>query len=50
MTPNKKDFDAVEFMRQQRDKLSEILSKMSKEEILEYLKQRQSELHIKPSA
>jgi hypothetical protein len=32
-----KKFDAVEFMRQERDKLSEKLSKMSKKEILAYL-------------
>jgi hypothetical protein len=50
MTQNNKDFDAVEFMRQQRDKLSEILSKMSKEEVLEYFKNRKSQLTIKPSA
>ena len=31
----KKTFDAVKFMRQERDKLSEKLSKMSKNEILE---------------
>lgn len=50
MTQNNKDFDAVEFMRQQRDVLSEILSKMSKEEVLEYFKNRKSQLTIKPSA
>ncbi len=33
----KKKFDAVEFMRQERDKLSEKLSTMSKKEILAYL-------------
>jgi len=43
-------FDAVAFMRQQRDILSEILSKMSKEEVLEYFKNRKSQLTIKPSA
>ena len=31
-----KTFDAMKFMRQERDKLSEKLSKMTKEEIIEY--------------
>jgi len=35
-TTTKKIFDAVNFMREQRDRLSKILSKMTKEEILEY--------------
>ena len=50
MIQNNKDFDAVAFMRQQRDILSEILSEMSKEEVLEYFKNRKSQLTIKPSA
>ena len=37
-------------MRQQRDKLSEKLSKMTKEEILEYFKKRTSQTTVKPSA
>ncbi len=45
-----KTFDAVEFMRQQRDKLSENLSKMTKDEIIAYFKKRKAELTIKPSA
>lgn len=45
-----KTFDAVKFMREQRDKLSEKLSKMTKEEILEYFKNRQAQIAIKPSA
>ena len=45
-----KSFDAVKFMRQQRDSLSEKLSKMTKEEILEYFKKRKSEATIKPCA
>jgi hypothetical protein len=45
-----KTFDAVKFMRQQRDKLSEKLSKMTKEEILEYFKKRRIETTIKPSS
>lgn len=43
-----KSFDAVKFMRQQRDKMSEKLSKMSKEEILEYFKTRKNRTEIIP--
>ncbi len=45
-----KQFDAVKFMRQQRDKLSEELSKMSKAEIIEYFKRRKTETSIKHCA
>lgn len=44
-----KTFDAVKFMRQQRDKLSEKLSKMSKDEIIEYFNNRKTKATIKPS-
>jgi hypothetical protein len=37
-------------MRQQRDKSSEKLSKMTKEEILEYFKKRKTQSTIKPVA
>ena len=47
---NKKTFDAVKFMREQRDKLSEKLSKMTNEEIVEYFKRRKFENSIKPCA
>ena len=50
MKTTEKTFDAVKFMRQQRDKLSEKLSKMTKEEILEYFKARKTQTIIKPSA
>jgi c-di-AMP phosphodiesterase-like protein len=50
MKTTEKTFDAVNFMRQQRDKLSVKLSKMTKEEILEYFKKRKTETTIKPSA
>ncbi len=50
MKPTEKQFDAVNFMRQQRDKLSDKLSKMTKAEILEYFKKRKEELTIKPCA
>ncbi len=45
-----KQFDAVKFMRQQRDKMSEKLSRMTKEEIIEYFRKRKGETEIKPSA
>jgi c-di-AMP phosphodiesterase-like protein len=50
MKTTKKTFDAVKYMRQQRDKLSDMLSKMTKEEILEYFKKRKTETSIKPCA
>jgi hypothetical protein len=50
MKTNKKEFDAVKFMRLQRDKLSEKLAKMSKEEIIAYFKQVKSKTTIKPCA
>ena len=50
MNTNDKQFDAVNYMRQQRDKLSEKLSKMTKKEILEYFKKRNLETTVKPSA
>ena len=43
-----KQFDAVKFMRQQRDTLSDKLSKMTKAEIIEYFKRRKGETTIKP--
>ena len=49
-TTTNKTFDAVKFMREQRDKLSDKLSKMSKEEIVEYFKQKRLENSTKPSA
>ena len=49
MKTTEKKFDAVKFMRQQREKLSEDLSKMTKEEILEYFKNTGSKT-TKPSS
>ena len=46
----KKSFDAVKFMREQRDKLSENLSKMSKVEIVEYFRKRTLDNSIRPGA
>ena len=45
-----KTFDAVKFMREQRDRLSKKLSKMTKEEILRYFKEREKRLTVRPSA
>jgi hypothetical protein len=50
MKTTEKAFDAVKFMRQQRDKLSEKLTKMTKEEILEYFNKRKIQTTIKPCA
>lgn len=45
-----KQFDAVEFMRHQRARLSEKLGKMTKGEIVEYFKKRGLEAKTKPNA
>ncbi len=50
MKTTEKTYDAVQFMREQREKLSEKLSKMTKGEILEYFKKRKTQTSIKPSA
>ena len=48
MNNNKETFDAVLFMRQQRDRLSETLSKMTKPEIVEYFRKKAIETTIRP--
>jgi hypothetical protein len=50
MKTTKKKFDAVKYMRQQRENLTEKLSKMTKEEILDYFKKQKIQATIKPSA
>lgn len=50
MKTTEKTFDAVKFIRQQRDKLSEKLAKMTKKEILEYFKRKQAQGQIRPGA
>ena len=50
MKKTEKAFDAVKFMRQQKDKLSAKLANMTKEEIVTYFKKRHEESTIKPSA
>jgi c-di-AMP phosphodiesterase-like protein len=49
-TTTEKTFDAVKYMRTQREKLSEKLSKMSKDEVVEYFRRKKLESSIKPSA
>ncbi|MBX2931920.1 MAG: hypothetical protein KF781_08255 [Chitinophagaceae bacterium] len=49
-TTTEKQFDAVKFMRQQRDKLSIKLAKMTKAEIVAYFKKRKLETKTKPCA
>jgi len=49
-TTANKTFDAVKFMREQREKLSEKLSKMTKEEIVEYFRIKNLKSSIKPGA
>jgi hypothetical protein len=47
----KKDFDAVKYAREQKDRLSAMFSKMTKEEILEYLKRKSMERgRVQPNA
>ena len=50
MKTTEKKFDAVHYMRQQREKLSEKLSKMTKEEIVDYFKKQKSMTTVKPNA
>lgn len=45
-----KKFDTVKYMREQREKLSEKLSKMTKKEIVEYFRQKKLENTVKPNA
>lgn len=47
MKKNEKSFDAVKFMRQERDKITKELVKLSNEEILEHLKRKRSEKSLK---
>ncbi len=49
-TTTEKKFDAVKYMREQRQKLSEKLSKMTKEEIVEYFRRKNLQNTVKPSA
>jgi hypothetical protein len=45
-----KQFDAVKYMRQQRDNLSEKLAKMTKKEIIAYFEKVKKQALVKPCA
>ncbi len=49
-TTTTKSFDAVKYQREEREKLSQKVFKMTKEEILEYFKIRKHQSTVKPSA
>lgn len=46
MKETSKNFDAVAFMRKQRNRISNKLSGMSKEEVMEYLQKLRSEIKL----
>ena len=48
MKTTNKSFDAVAFMRQQRDRLSSMLSKMTTAEIVEYFHRKAAETTVRP--
>ncbi len=48
MKTDKKNYDAVKFMRQQRDALSKKLIKMNKKEILDYFSKSNKDKAVKP--
>jgi len=50
MKTKKKKFDAVLFMREQREEMSKKLSKMTAKEIVEYFRLVREQSQIKPSA
>jgi DNA polymerase/3'-5' exonuclease PolX len=45
-----KSFDAIKFVREQRDRLDAMFSKMTNEEIIAYLNKAQKTSTIRPSA
>ena len=46
---NKKNFDSVKFMREQRDRISKEIMNLSAEEIVEYFERKNKETNVKPS-
>ena len=46
----KKNFDAVKFMREQRDKISKDIMNLSPEEIVKYFEKNKIKNPIQPSA
>ncbi len=49
-TETLKNFDAVKFVREQRDRLDAMFAKMTKEEVIAYFLNVQMTSTIKPSA
>ncbi len=49
-TKTEKQFDAVKYMREQRQKLTEKLSQMTTKEIVDYFKKQRLKNTVKPSA
>jgi hypothetical protein len=49
MKTTEKEFDAVKFMRQQRDRLSAQLSEMTKPEIVAYFRKKAAETTVRPA-
>ncbi len=49
-TTIEKEFDAVSYMRQQRNELSKKLAKMTKAEIVAYFKREELRTKVQPSA
>lgn len=47
---SKKAFDAVKFMREQRDRISRDIMNLSPEVIVKYFEQKSGEKQAKPSA
>jgi hypothetical protein len=45
-TTNKKEFDAVKYMRQERDRISKEIADMSHEQIKEYFSKRRTKERI----
>jgi hypothetical protein len=48
MKTTEKTFNAVGFMREEREKLSARLAKMTNQEILEYFQKRKKETNLRP--
>ena len=48
-TKHKKEFDAVEFMRQTRDRISKEIAEMDFEQIKEYFEKKRPKIRIMPS-
>ena len=48
-TTSKKEFDAVEYMRQQRDRISRETANMNFEQFRQYLADRRPKVRIMPS-